>query len=229
MNIDYDTFFKKIEIEEEEKEKAKYFIRTRGLEEHIRMANFLLSFNNGKKPTYKEIATAFRYDKRIRRIIYKYIGFLEEYYRASLCNKFKLVKDIVEYEKEGDKPIYDFLSNKLFRELFELILKQNKDFIQEVFERKNIVKCNLYALNDLRDKVSHNYTIITNMNLHKVIFGKIKKATLETNIKNLLYYLPEGIKESFKKEINEAKKVGSKKNDKQVEWDLPKFLAIKLK
>lgn len=65
-----DTFFSLIEIKEEEKDSAKEFIKLRGLQEHILMANYLAShLENNRKPTYSEVATAFRYDKRIRRIV----------------------------------------------------------------------------------------------------------------------------------------------------------------
>ena len=83
-----DTLFSLIEIKEEEKDSSKEFIKLRGLEEHILMANYLASHLENRKPTYSEVATAFRYDKRIRRIVYKYIGLIEEYYRSFLCNNF---------------------------------------------------------------------------------------------------------------------------------------------
>ena len=51
------------------------------------MAEFLQSYKAGKV-SYREVATALRYDKRIRRVIFKYIGFLEEKMRAYIANEY---------------------------------------------------------------------------------------------------------------------------------------------
>ena len=82
-----EEFWDKIVISEEEKEVSKYFLEYRGVAEHENVRVFLQSL---KETTveYSEIATVFRYDKRIRRIIFKYIGFLEEYLRAYISNTY---------------------------------------------------------------------------------------------------------------------------------------------
>lgn len=116
--INYDDFFSLIDIEECEKASAKEYIKLRGFQEHVDMAKYLLSFSEGRKPTYKEIATSFRYDKRIRRILYKYLGLLEEYYRAYICNTF------IKPEKIGistKKSLFDYLSVSGFTNLIKIV------------------------------------------------------------------------------------------------------------
>ena len=83
----YDLFFEKVIVEEKDKSNALHFMNLRGIQEHLFVANYLQSLK-AKTVLYEEVATAFRYDKRIRRIIYKYIGMLEEILRAYLVNKY---------------------------------------------------------------------------------------------------------------------------------------------
>ena len=54
----------------------------------MKMLEFFLQSLKETTVEYSEIATVFRYDKRIRRIIFKYIGFLEEYLRAYISNTY---------------------------------------------------------------------------------------------------------------------------------------------
>ena len=83
----YDEFWNKIIITEEEKEKSIHYLQYRGVDEHNHIRQHLESLS-GEKVSYAEIATAFRYDKRIRRVLYKYIGLLEESIRAYISNKY---------------------------------------------------------------------------------------------------------------------------------------------
>ena len=71
-----EEFWGKIYITEEEKLKSEIYLKYRGIDAHENVRNFLQSLT-GEEVAYSSIATAFRYDKRIMRIIFKYIGFLE--------------------------------------------------------------------------------------------------------------------------------------------------------
>ena len=82
-----EQFWEQIDITEEEKLKSEIYLKYRGIDAHDNLRCFLQSLSC-KKVTYSSIATAFRYDKRIRRIIFKYIGFGEEAIRAYISNKY---------------------------------------------------------------------------------------------------------------------------------------------
>lgn len=221
-----DTFFSLIEIKEEEKDSAKEFIKLRGLEEHILMAKHLASYMSEGKPTYSEVATAFRYDKRIRRIVYKYIGLIEEYYRSFLCNNFSKPSEL---GIKTNKSLYDFCSDSLFSKIVEIVWSLDDNYKSQLFESKVVLKKNLDALVRFRNAISHNRTLINYRDFKEVTLdnGEIGSSLL-LNAKNLLQLLPNSIKNSFKEEINTSFKCNRKKMNIQVEWQLNSFLIISL-
>ena len=221
-----DTFFSLIEIKEEEKDSAKEFIKLRGLEEHILMAKHLASYMSEGKPTYSEVATAFRYDKRIRRIVYKYIGLIEEYYRSFLCNNFSKPSEL---GIETNKSLYDFCCDSLFSKIVEIVWSLDDNYKSQLFESKVVLKKNLDALVRFRNAISHNRTLINYRDFKEVTLdnGEIG-CSLLLNMKNLLSLLPCSIKDSFIKEINSSIRIGAKKLANQTEWKLFSFLIIKL-
>ncbi len=224
--IDYDNFFSLVDVDEKEIASAKEYIKLRGLEEHVRMAKYLSSFIVDRKPTYKEVATAFRYDKRIRRILYKYIGFLEESYRAYICNNFK---SAVELGINTDKPLYQYISFSLFSTLINVIWSLNNERKSTIFGDKLILKKNLDALITLRNVIGHNRTVINYRNFREVTLDTGESgSSLLMNIRNMLLFLPAEIRNECIKELNEASRSGTKKIRNQVDWNLNAMLIFKL-
>lgn len=221
-----DTFFSLIEIKEEEKNSAEEFIKLRGLEEHILMAKHLASYMSEGKPTYSEVATAFRYDKRIRRIVYKYIGLIEEYYRSFLCNNFSKPSEL---GIKTNKSLYDFCCDSLFSKIVEIVWSLDDNYKSQLFESKVVLKKNLDALVRFRNAISHNRTLINYRDFKEVTLDNGEKSSsLLFNIKNLFNLLPYATKDSFKQEINIASKPGVKKITNQVEWWLGSYLVIRI-
>ncbi len=221
--INYDSFFDLVDININEIEAAKSYIKLRGLYEHIQMAQFLEPFLH-RKPLYCEVATVFRYDKRIRRIIYKYIGFLEEYLRSTLSNNFKEPSDL---GIKTSKSLNDYLPTCLFSVLLQILWRTDKSFKKEIFPVDILLLKNLEAINCLRNAVSHNRTLVNYRNfLDVTINGKKCNNSLVENIINLYLHLPKEIGERFKKEINDAKFRGNAHRTNQVSWKLPDFLII---
>ena len=221
-----DTFFSLIEIKEEEKNSAEEFIKLRGLEEHILMAKHLASYMSEGKPTYSEVATAFRYDKRIRRIVYKYIGLIEEYYRSFLCNNFSKPSEL---GIKTNKSLYDFCCDSLFSKIVEIVWSLDDNYKSQLFESKVVLKKNLDALVRFRNAISHNRTLINYRDFKEVTLtnGEIG-CSLLINIKNLLNLLPSPIKNSYREEINVASRTGVRKITNQVEWWLGSYLIIRI-
>ena len=85
--MEYKAFLDIVDCAAEDIESARHYMDVRGVEEHLIVAEFLQSYKAGKV-SYREVATALRYDKRIRRILYKYIGYLEERIRAYISNRY---------------------------------------------------------------------------------------------------------------------------------------------
>lgn len=221
-----DSFFSLVDIKEEEKDSAKEFIKLRGLEEHILMANYLASHLENKKPTYSEVATAFRYDKRIRRIVYNYIGLIEEYYRSFLCNNFSKP---IELGIKTNKSLYDYCCDSLFSKIVEMVWSLDDSYKSQLFESAAVLKKNVEALVKLRNVISHNRTLINFRDFKEVNLSRFEKGHSPfLNIKNLFHLLPNSIKNSFREEINSASRVGVRKRTSQVEWNLDSFLIIRI-
>lgn len=222
----YDAFFILVDIDENEKGPAKEYIDLRGLQEHIDMATYLSSFISNRKPSYKEVATTFRYDKRIRRILYKYIGLLEEYLRAYICNNFSRPSQL---GLKTYKKLYDYIYSSLFSSLIKIIWSLDSVHKDSIFKTNNVLKKNLVALVGLRNAISHNRTIINYNNFESVTLSTGETGnSLLLNIKNMLELLPKSIKQSCINEINNSSRNGTKKLNNQVEWELIKTLILKI-
>ena len=224
--VDYESFFSLIEIEENEKESAVEFINYRGLNEHIELATFLSSFISVRKPTYKEVATSFRYDKRLRRILFKYIGVLEEYFRSFLCNSFSSPHD---FGIVTSNSLFDYCNESLFSKIVSIVWSLNSETKTALFEGKNILKKNLDALVKLRNVISHNRTLVNYRDFKEVNLtnGEVGNSLL-INLKNLHALLPHKFADSFVKEINTASRRGERKRKNQTEWSLVSFIIVRL-
>lgn len=73
-------------VTKEDENKLNYYCNMKGIMVHHNIFVFLTNFKIGKV-SYSEVATAYRYDKRIRIVLYQFIGLFEEYIRAYIANK----------------------------------------------------------------------------------------------------------------------------------------------
>lgn len=238
--INEQSFFEIVDIKEEEKESARVFLSNRGITEHIRMAEYLSAFLN-RKPTYQEVATAFRYDKRIRRIVYRYLGLFEEYLRAYLSDTYDTIQDIPNFSYKlivrqnllKETPLtgstYDFTLKLYFSNLINVIKALPEEDKRKLFDGNIPLKKNLEALVQLRNAVSHNRTLINYKNLEEVTLldGGISHS-LESNINNLYMLLPAHTKEKYKACINAAIEERPNTLDSQVDWVICDFYILKL-
>ncbi len=223
-------FFDKIIISEEEKEKANFYLKYRGIYEHEHVREYLEGFKKDKV-TYSEIATTFRYDKKIRRILFKYIGFVEEYIRAIICENFqdletiKTNKLVFEKLKKYDD-IYTALNEILFSELIEIM---NKNIVNIKEHFKNHSKKNMKALCTLRNKVFHNVFILGYINYDECDVDGVKSSSFRDNVLNLRQLLPfDEMKNNFDAEIKEAKQPNENKYESQVEWRLLNEITLEI-
>ena len=210
-----DNLLKDFIIDDSQRDCFNYYIQLRGVYDHYQLRDLLDSHK--LLPKYDIISTIFRYDKRIRRLLFKYITIIEEYLRSYIINN--------EYSTE--KIVDESISNMLFSGLFKN--KSIKTLLsnQNVFNYHSIK--NKKALVNLRNKVMHSNLLITNKNLEECCISGRKSNSLIDNIINMIYYLPtKEIALSFIKEINEASRKGIKKYKMQLEWNLPTFLIIKI-
>lgn len=231
-----EEFWGKIYITEEEKLKSEIYLKYRGIDAHENVRIFLQSLT-GEEVAYSSIATAFRYDKRIRRIIFKYIGFLEEAIRAYLANKYAYdltnLNCIIQVKQdlENKKSLFESVSKLTFGQLI-LQVKKLSDLDQtEIFSNysdklKNL-KNDLSAVVNLRNAICHNRFILDYRQLAKCNTGD-KNCSLWANIVNLYNLLPDYMRENFKKEIELADSEKDNKFEYQTKWNLLPQLVISI-
>lgn len=238
--ITFEDFFRIVDIDESEKEKAKSFLSKRGINEHISLANYLCSFIN-RKPTYKEVATAFRYDKRIRRIVYRYLGLFEELLRAYLSDTYETINDIPNFDYKliigqpkmkkipTTESTYGYTLKLLFSNLINIVKALPDKDKKNIFEENIPLKKNLDALVSLRNAISHNRTLINYKNLEEVSLsdGTISHS-LVSNIINLFSLLPSETRNNFKTSVNTARDIKPNTLDNQVDWVLCDFYLLEL-
>lgn len=82
------NFFEGIIISEKEKESAKKFLTSKGVIKHILIKEHLLLRNNAQSIKYSIIASTYRYDKRLRVVLFKFISYIEEYYRGIILDHY---------------------------------------------------------------------------------------------------------------------------------------------
>ena len=147
--MDTNEFFENLVIEENDRERAEKYLKAKGLFFHMQIKNKLLAWTEGQAVRYSQIASYYRYDKRIRNVLYKYIAYLEEYYRAAILdiyfdntNQQFWIKEIKE-EIDKEIPLNTILEDLGFRKLIKQMkqmpdeIKQKCDFLGRTRLKEN--------------------------------------------------------------------------------------------
>lgn len=231
-----EEFWDKIVISEKEKELSEYFLLYRGIAEHENIRIFLQSMQE-TTVTYSEIATVFRYDKRIRRIIFKYIGFLEEYIRAYISNTYEDNINRFQHTEAMNKSlnktgnIFLALSDLTFGQLIYQVKRlstEEKGIIFPYLKGNNLLsEKNLEALIVLRNEVYHNRFLLDNKRLSICSLWD-NNNSLWINLINLANHLPDELRTNFIGEINSSKVCNKKQENYQTKWTLPESMIISL-
>ena len=227
-------FFKDLKIEEEDKARAKKSLWSKGIEKHILIKEYLQVWGNDPL-RYTQVATTYRYDKRIRNVLYKYIAYLEEFYRAKILDNYFNRESEISWFTPINKSLNKGLSlnesleDLEFKHLINIIKATSKDFNEEcifVTEHRNK---NLYALRILRNAVMHNKFLLLYRGFEVCYVKGVdanKSANLKANILNLINFLPEAVRDKCKQDINACKE--ERNNSGKTKWDLPKQVIINL-
>lgn len=224
--MDTKDFFEGLEIEEKDKHKAEAYIKSKGLFAHMQIKNKMLAWSSDKTIKYSQIASYYRYDKRIRIILYKYIAYLEEYYRAILLDNFSdsteqnfWIKIIADKINSGIR-LDIILENLGFRSLLNQIKLLPDNLKEYSFNYNKPIRKNIDALIELRNAVMHNKFLLMYRGFEMCYFAKGRKgSTLRDNILNLVNFLPEDVGVNCIKDINACKE--NRNTEKDTEWDLP--------
>ncbi len=191
-----------------ELEEAKKYIALKGMVQYQRIINYCKSLSN-ELPTYIEISSLYRYDKRLRDNLYIYMATVEEFMRAHIGNKFEnddfnLVKTEQFIKKQNKyKSVSLTLEQLTLGELIQLVLK-NKIIFQDVYNLATL-KTNLNAFRVLRNKVSH-HNFLFSETYETCMINSIADKTIKHNIDNVKFLLPIEYRQGFSKTINECVK-----------------------
>ena len=230
-------FYQNLIISDEDKNRAAYSLKSKGVEKHILIKEKLLTWSEDSKIEYTKIASTYRYDKRIRYVLFKYISYLEEYYRAIILdnyiNKVKQtiwIKELRDKLKEFENNLNDALEHLDFSSLLiqcQKLPRQQQNLCS--FPKNKCLKANSIALKELRNAVMHNKFLLLYRG-YEVCYVKGvdagKSASLKANILNLIQFLPQEVGKKCKKEINACKEDRNAEND--TAWDLPSQIIITL-
>lgn len=229
--MDTKEFFNGLEIEEKDKDKAEAYIKSKGLFAHMQIKNKMLAWSSDKAIKYSQIASYYRYDKRIRIILYKYIAYLEEYYRAILLDNFSdsteqnfWIKIIADKINSGIR-LDIILENLGFRSLLNQVKLLPDNLKEYSFNSNKPIRKNIDALIELRNAVMHNKFLLMYRGFEMCYFAKGRKgSTLRDNILNLVNFLPEDVGKNCIKDINACKE--NRNTEKDTEWDLPEQAIV---
>lgn len=159
-----EVFYKNLIISDEDKIRAEKSLKSKGVEKHILIKERLLNWSTSESIEYEKVASTYRYDKRIRYTLFKYISYLEELYRAVILDNYVVdvrqkfwIKDLREQLKAYSNNLNDALEHIDFSAL----LIQCQRLPKEVkalcgFPKIKHLNDDSIALKELRNAVMHN-------------------------------------------------------------------------
>lgn len=227
-------FYHNLIIDDEDKSRAAQALKSKGIEKHILIKDRLLAWSNSNEIEYSKIASTYRYDKRIRNVLFKYISYLEEFYRAIILDNY--AQDIeqefwnasskLNLQKHNDN-LNDALEYLDFYDLLKQCQKLPDKIKNDCLFIREHLKRNLFALKGLRNAVMHNKFLLLYRG-YDVCYvngvGAGKSANLKANILNLIQFLPPEVGVQCAKDINDCKEDRNKEGD--TKWDLPSQIVI---
>lgn len=122
-----ELFYQNLIINDNDKIKAVRSLKSKGVEKHLLIKEKLLAWNESNEIEYAKIASTYRYDKRIRYVLFKYVSYLEEFYRAVILDNYvKRVKQKFWIEELQDKLVeFDYNLNDALEHIdFRVLLIQ---------------------------------------------------------------------------------------------------------
>lgn len=196
--------------DEIEEEHCSIYLDLKGIGNHVLIANEI-GLNETGKIEYKKVSDLYRYDKRLRIILYKFIAALEEQIRGFISNNYvskQLSEESIKaLNKNMDKnDIYEGLKNLSFNKLTEKVQLLNKNERKMLFPNVNddYLKKNLKAVVELRNAISHHRLILFYKEYKVCNINSKDDNDILHNILNLYNLINEYHQEFLKDNINNA-------------------------
>lgn len=218
-------------IFDNEKEHEHYdtYLELKGIDVHRYIIN-QLGLDSNNKIKYKRVADTYRYDKRLRKILYKYISALEEQIRGQVSNtynnpienKFKIKMDQSIKKQKSNTTLFEYLESLNFSDLMNILNNFNDENKRIMFPsiKEDKVKQKLENIRKLRNDVSHHNFIIFDENIQLELKGRIL---------DLYSVLNPFHKEFLKNSINNALTVNDYINEDNIDQKITYQLEVDLK
>lgn len=230
-------FFEDLIIDDVDKVNVTKSLKSKGVEKHIQIKEKLLSWQDSNCIEYTKIASTYRYDKRIRNTLFKYISYLEEFCRSVILDNYISNVNQTFWSKTLNKLIQKHkgnLNDALERLEFSALLDQCKKLPDGVkmlcnFPANHLNK-NIRALVELRNAVMHNKFLLLYRGFEVCYVQGVdnnKSASIKANILNLIQFLPTGVGLQCAQDINACKE--DRNTDGETKWVLPAQVIISLK
>lgn len=235
MDINEIEFYNNLLIDDEDKPRAALALKSKGVVKHIIIKDKLSHWCIGGKVEYSQVASTYRYDKRLRKILFKYISYLEEFYRAVILDNYyrrtnvrfwidDLKRNLVKFDNNLNDALeyLDFSSLLIQSERLPKAIRKLCAFPSNKFLKENSI-----ALKELRNAVMHNKFLLFYRGFEVCYVDGVddsKSASLKANIINLIDFLPNEVGNKCRIEIN-ACKVDTNSVDK-TRWNLPDPIII---
>lgn len=212
LDISKDDFISRMDFKDDkEKERCLLYLDLKGVSYHTVLVNYIGLQEDGRIQ-YKKVKNLYKYDKRIRNILYRYLSALEEGIRGFISNRYCGKLDNI---KRLSKPIHKSIieGNSLSKALEDLDLwhlitiskRMSAEQKQELFGSSVHLKENLFAVKELRNTVSHHRMLFVYEDFSECYFddGRVGN-TLMDNIMNLWQLLNPFYREFLSNEINQS-------------------------
>lgn len=186
-------------------EEAKKYIGLKGVVQYKRALDYCLE--SSLSPSYTNVSALYRYDKRLRDNLYRYLGTAEEYIRAIIGNYYEdnyggLIKTKpFEIKYDSFNSVSLTLEHLTLWELIQMVLR-NTELFQEIYDMENL-ETNLNALRVLRNKVGHHNFLLSEKYETCIKDGETSNS-LQQNIKNLKGFLPKDFRDRFSDTIDKS-------------------------
>lgn len=194
---------------EKEKEECLKYLKLKGIAYHVILANYI-GFDQNGKINYEKIAVFYKYDKRIRNILYKFLSAFEERVRAFISNKYsnnmariKWYPKMKKNMKEGSSLATE-LENLFLSQLLNLSKKLPILDQKELYGNIEYLDNNLKALQELRNAVSHHRMLFVYDKFEPCFINGKEEDDLVANLKNLYNLLDSDYQQYFKEAINNS-------------------------
>lgn len=228
--------FPNIIVQPEEEDEFENFLQLKGVARYKKIQIYLNNIAPGKQLTYQDLCQHYRYDVKLRRMLYKLIAFLEVALKATINNNCQIDNIRKGFEQKisnafnksfslnkvqsrkirvtlSDKTIvslFDYLENCDMSQMLEIFMLLPSRLHKEFFDDITHLEQNLKAAKEVRNAVFH-HNILLGATLKKVWIYDEEREGLKANIENLILLSPKHMHSNLKCNINECVIIDEKK------------------